>query len=79
MALKGIFKTYGFIMKNKRDLELAISLFLGCQKFRIFFLVIHHLAISEALIQRSFWVTLKITTGNLCKSFHVVIIIPFLT
>ena len=24
-------------MKNKRDLELAISLFLGCQKFRNFF------------------------------------------
>ena len=37
MALKSIFKKYGFIMKNKRDLELAISLFLGCQKFRNFF------------------------------------------
>ena len=41
--------------------------------------MIHHLAIFDALIiiQRGFGAIPKITTVNLCKPFHDVVIIPF--
>ena len=66
------------IMKNKRGLELATSLSLGCKTFRkIPFFVIFHLSNFDGLIQSSFWVIPKIIF-NLCKPFYNVIIIPVL-
>ena len=42
--------------------------------------MIHHLSIFDALIQKTesvYGVFPEITIGNLCNSFHDVIIIPF--
>ena len=68
------------IVKNKRGLELVTSPFSGCQIFVFLFsYVICHLANFDVFIQRGFLVIQKSTIYNLCKPFHVSIIIIFST
>ena len=49
------------MMKNKRGRELVNIPFSGCQICAAVFLLIHYLVIFDALVQRGFWVILKMT------------------
>ena len=74
------FILYGISYVSKNKQELITSPFWGCQIcLEVFYFVVHHLTIFDALIQRGFGVFAKMTIGNLWNPFHNVIIIPFST
>ena len=64
------------IMKNKSSLELVTSLSLGCKPCleKFLFSDLSPGQFFDDLIQRGFWVILKIAIVNLCKPIHDIII-----